>query len=99
MDSEGTSDAYAKVSFMTQSLRTRVIKETLCPDWDETLMFEDLLLFGSPSTYADNCPYAVVELFDKDKVVSRNSFSLLLCFNFVSVRPTLIEIVCSFGSP
>ncbi|XP_057307144.1 myoferlin-like [Hydractinia symbiolongicarpus] len=68
LDSEGVSDAYAKVCFQNVSENTRVVKETLCPDWDQTLLFEDMSLFGSPKVIAENPPYVTIELFDKDRV-------------------------------
>ena len=74
LDSDGVSDAYAKVCFLDQSQSTRVIKETLCPDWDQTLVFEDMNIFGSPKTLAENPPPVVMELFDKDKIVSIKSY-------------------------
>lgn len=80
MDSEGVSDAYAQVSFQNVSATTRVIKETLCPDWDQTLVFEDMPLFGAPNIIADNPPLVFIELFDKDKVVSPFIISTLLIF-------------------
>ena len=70
LDSEGVSDAYAHVCFQNVSAPTRVIKETLCPDWDQTLVFEEMSLFGSPAVIAENPPLVFIELYDKDKVVS-----------------------------
>ena len=61
---------FIQVSFQTQSQNTRVIKETLCPEWDQTLVFEGVQLYGSPKSFAENPPYVVCEAFDKDKVVS-----------------------------
>ena len=70
LDSEGVSDAYAQISFQNVSAKTRVVYETLCPDWDQTLVFEDMPLYGSPNVIAENPPLVFIELFDKDKVVS-----------------------------
>ena len=69
LDSEGVSDPYAEVCFQHVSQKTRVVKETLCPDWDQTLIFENMSVFGSPKVLADNPPLVFIELFDKDKVV------------------------------
>ena len=68
LDSEGVSDAYAKVCFQNRSQNTVVIKETLCPDFDQTLLFEDMQLYGSLEVLKENPPFVSVELFDKDKV-------------------------------
>ena len=69
LDSEGVSDAYAKVCILDQSKITRVVKETLCPDFDQTLIFEDLFVYGLPKILADNPPQVAVELYDEDRVV------------------------------
>jgi len=68
LDSEGVSDAYAKICFQDESQLTRVVKETLCPDFDQTLIFEEMNLYGSPKTLAENPPLVSIEFFDKDKV-------------------------------
>lgn len=70
LDSEGVSDPYAYVSFLQCSKKTRIIKQTLCPDWDQTLIFETLPIFGTPQIIADNPPSVFIEIYDKDKVVS-----------------------------
>ena len=62
------SDPYAQVCFQEKSQTTPVFKETLCPDFDQTLLFDDMPIYGSPQVLAENVPYVVVELFDKDKV-------------------------------
>ena len=63
------ADPYAKISFENQCQITRVIKQTVCPEWDQTLIFEDIQMYGSPSTVAESAPYVNIELFDKDQVV------------------------------
>ena len=65
LDSEGVSDAYAKVCFQDRSQNTVVIKETLCPDFDQTLVFEDMQLFGSPEVLEENPPFVSIELLIK----------------------------------
>ena len=62
------SDPYAKVCFQEKSQTTTVFKETLCPDFDQTLLFDDMPIYGSPQVLEENVSYVVVELFDKDKV-------------------------------
>jgi len=68
LDSEGTSDPYAQICFEDQSQNTQVIKETLCPDWDETLIFDDINIFGNPKMLTESPPDIVIEVYDKDKV-------------------------------
>ncbi|XP_065071964.1 myoferlin-like isoform X2 [Rhopilema esculentum] len=67
-DNEGVSDPYAKISFENHCQITRVIKQTVCPEWDQTLIFEDIQLFGVPSMLAECAPVCNIELFDKDQV-------------------------------
>ena len=81
LDSEGTSDPYAQICFEDQSQNTQVIKETLCPDWDETLIFDDINIFGNPKMLTESPPDIVIEVYDKDKVVSKT-------FVFVMVTRT-----------
>jgi len=38
--------------------------------WDQTLIFDELTLYGSPEEIARNPPEVVVEIFDKDLIVS-----------------------------
>lgn len=63
------SDPYAHVSFLHVSKTTEVIKTTLNPTWDQTLIFEDIEIYGDPQTIARNPPDVVLELYDSDQVV------------------------------
>jgi len=47
-----------------------VLNETLCPTWDQTLVFEEVEFYGNPTMLAESPPIVVVELFDYDTVVS-----------------------------
>lgn len=62
-------DPYAHVSFLHVSKTTEVIRTTLNPTWDQTLIFEDIEIFGDPQTLACNPPDVVLELYDSDQVV------------------------------
>ena len=64
------TDPYAKIAFESQCQITRVIKQTLCPEWDQTLIFEDIAMYGNPAMLAESPPNINIELFDKDQVVS-----------------------------
>lgn len=64
------SDPYTHVSFLHVSKTTEVIGTTLNPTWDQTLIFEDIEIYGDPQTIARNPPDVVLELYDSDQVVS-----------------------------
>lgn len=47
----------------------QVLSETLCPTWDQLLVFDDVELFGEASELRDDPPIIVVEIYDQDTVV------------------------------
>ena len=63
------TDPYAKVSFVNHCQLTRVIKQTVCPEWDQTLIFEEIQMYGMPSMISECPPVVNIEIFDKDQVV------------------------------
>ncbi|XP_039638192.1 otoferlin isoform X3 [Perca fluviatilis] len=65
-DSSGLSDPFARVFFSTHSQVTEVLSETLCPTWDQLLVFDDVELFGEASELRDDPPIIVIEIFDQD---------------------------------
>ncbi|CAB4005702.1 otoferlin-like isoform X4 [Paramuricea clavata] len=65
-DASGLSDAFAKVIFTHFIAETRVIWETRSPTWDQTIIFEDIYLWGDVNEIAVNPPTIVLEIFDKD---------------------------------
>uniref|UniRef100_A0A3Q3ELF8 Otoferlin b n=1 Tax=Labrus bergylta TaxID=56723 RepID=A0A3Q3ELF8_9LABR len=65
-DSTGLSDPFARVFFSTQTQVTEVLAETLCPTWDQLLVFENVELFGEASELRDDPPIIVIELYDQD---------------------------------
>nr|XP_015802855.2 otoferlin isoform X5 [Nothobranchius furzeri] len=67
-DSSGLSDPFARVFFSTHSQVTEILSETLCPTWDQLLVFDDVELFGEASELRDDPPIVVVEIFDQDTV-------------------------------
>ena len=62
-------DAYARVAFCKQSAVTEVLAQTLCPTWDQTLIFDEIEIHEGVENVAKNPPSVVVELFDRDSVV------------------------------
>ncbi|XP_037837554.1 otoferlin isoform X4 [Kryptolebias marmoratus] len=67
-DSSGLSDPFARVFFSTHSQVTEVLSETLCPTWDQLLVFDDVELFGEASELRDDPPIIVAEIYDQDTV-------------------------------
>ena len=64
------TDPFARVSFLHQSLRTENIKKSLCPTWDQTLIFEEIEIYGDPRSIEAQPPDIFIELFDHDTFVS-----------------------------
>ena len=58
-----------RVSFVTQSQVSEIVHHTLCPTWDQTLIFENVCIYGSPEITEKSPPRVVLELFDRDPVV------------------------------
>uniref|UniRef100_A0A8D2IZ79 Otoferlin n=1 Tax=Varanus komodoensis TaxID=61221 RepID=A0A8D2IZ79_VARKO len=65
-DSSGLSDPFARVFFITQSQCTEVLSETLCPTWDQLLVFDNVELFGEAHEMRDDPPITVIEIYDQD---------------------------------
>ncbi|XP_018427633.1 PREDICTED: otoferlin, partial [Nanorana parkeri] len=67
-DSSGLSDPFARVFFNTQSQCTEVLNETLCPTWDQLLVFDNVELYGEACEMRDDPPIIVIEIYDQDTV-------------------------------
>ncbi|XP_068923443.1 dysferlin [Petaurus breviceps papuanus] len=83
MDKDSFSDPYAIVSFLHQSQKTVVMKNTLNPTWDQTLIFYEIEIFGDPETVSENPPSIVVELYDHDTYGADEYLGRCIC------RPSL----------
>jgi Ca2+-dependent lipid-binding protein len=70
-DASGLSDPFARIVFGDQSLCTQVIDETLSPTWDEMLIFNEVIIWGTMEQIKKEPPTVVIEIFDQDRVVSR----------------------------
>ncbi|RLV89969.1 hypothetical protein DV515_00014614 [Chloebia gouldiae] len=57
---------YAIVSFLHQSQKTVVEKNTLNPTWDQTLIFYEIEIFGNSRDVAESPPNILVEIYDHD---------------------------------
>ncbi|TKS85668.1 Dysferlin Dystrophy-associated fer-1-like protein [Collichthys lucidus] len=89
MDKDSFSDPYAHVSFLHVSKTTEVIKTTLNPTWDQTLIFEDIEIYGDPQTIARNPPDVVLELYDSDQVGKDEAMGYCTCPPVVKLNPSV----------
>ncbi|XP_071050803.1 otoferlin-like [Onthophagus taurus] len=67
-DASGLSDPFATVVAGEFSKTTQVIDETLSPTWDELLIFEEILIYGTGEEIQHDPPTIIIEIFDQDKV-------------------------------
>ncbi|XP_063877560.1 myoferlin-like isoform X2 [Scylla paramamosain] len=65
-DKTGLADPYAVVSFCNGTQQTEKQMKTLCPTWDQTLIFDDVPLTGRVDDATSQAPKVVVEVFDWD---------------------------------
>ncbi|GAB1610572.1 myoferlin-like isoform X9, partial [Argonauta hians] len=65
-DDSGLSDPFARVSFLKQSMVTEAFKKSLCPTWDQTLIFEQVEIYGNPENLELQPPDIFIEIFDHD---------------------------------
>jgi len=65
-----------------------VIDETLSPTWDETLVFDEILVYGTRDEIKKDPPVIIIEIFDQDKVVSITLKILKEAFFYLSVVKT-----------
>ncbi|XP_025096654.1 myoferlin-like isoform X4 [Pomacea canaliculata] len=65
-DDTGLSDPFAQVCFLTQSMVTEKVQKTLCPTWDQTLIFGEIEIYGNPKGMESNPPDIYIEIFDHD---------------------------------
>ncbi|XP_039378296.1 fer-1-like protein 5 isoform X6 [Mauremys reevesii] len=88
-DGRSSSDPYAHVSFLHRSQRTQTLTATLSPSWDQTLIFDHVLIYGDPQATRQDPPLVVLELFgqdiiDKDDFLGRSMCSPLVCLDLGS---------------
>ncbi|KAI8121686.1 Otoferlin [Lucilia cuprina] len=67
-DASGLSDPYATVYITEFAKTTQVIEETLSPTWDELLVFDEILVYGTKDEIKKNPPTIIIEIYDQDKV-------------------------------
>ena len=78
-DKTGLSDPYCVLGFGRYSARSRVVKESVCPTWDQTILIDQIKLFGDPTSIRESPPKILLNFFDKDTIVSPLSPPSLVC--------------------
>nr|XP_033809300.1 dysferlin isoform X2 [Geotrypetes seraphini] len=89
MDKDSFSDPYATVSFLHQSQKTVVIRSTLNPTWDQTLIFYEIEIFGDPEIIAEVPPNIVVEIYDSDTYGADEYMGRCICKPSLERSPRL----------
>ena len=74
------------MSFQNQSQLTEIKVDTLCPTWDQTLIFEGIDIYESVESVAQSPPTVVVELFDKDVLVRKHKCCTTVRLHAFKVR-------------
>uniref|UniRef100_A0A671LWU1 Myoferlin-like n=1 Tax=Sinocyclocheilus anshuiensis TaxID=1608454 RepID=A0A671LWU1_9TELE len=70
---------YVHVSFLHVSKTTEIVKSSLNPIWDQTLIFDDIEIYGDPQTIAHNPPSVVLEVYDNDQVGKDELMGRCMC--------------------
>nr|XP_014346793.1 PREDICTED: fer-1-like protein 6 [Latimeria chalumnae] len=66
-DETGLSDPFARVTYSTYSQATKVIEKTCSPTWNETLVFDHVLIEGNLEDFKKDPPAVSFEIFDYDR--------------------------------
>ncbi|XP_055986386.1 myoferlin isoform X2 [Sorex fumeus] len=86
LDKDSFSDPYAHVSFLHRSKTTEIIHSTLNPTWDQTIIFDEVEIYGEPQTILQNPPKVVIELFDSDQVGKDEFLGRSMCSPLVKLN-------------
>ncbi|KAJ0060089.1 hypothetical protein NL108_003925 [Boleophthalmus pectinirostris] len=78
---------YAHVSFLHLSKTTEKLQATLNPTWDQTLIFNNVEIYGDPQNIATRPPDVVVEFYDHDQVGKDELLGRSVCRPVVKLNP------------
>uniref|UniRef100_A0A668AE82 Myoferlin n=1 Tax=Myripristis murdjan TaxID=586833 RepID=A0A668AE82_9TELE len=92
MDKDSFSDPYAHVSFLHVSKTTERLRATLNPTWDQTLIFNDVEIYGDPQNLAHQPPDVVLEFYDSDQVGKDELLGRTVCVPLVKLNPGMDQI-------
>lgn len=62
------TNAKVRAYLSGQETSTKISESTLSPVWNETLIFNCITVYGSPSVHIAHPPYLVLDLYDVNKV-------------------------------
>lgn len=62
---------------------TEKVQKTLCPTWDQTLIFGEIEIYGNPKGMESNPPDIYIEIFDHDTFVSHFVHMLAFMDGFI----------------
>ncbi|XP_007516850.2 myoferlin isoform X2 [Erinaceus europaeus] len=86
LDKDSFSDPYAHVSFLHRSKTTEIIYSSLNPKFDQTIIFDDIEIYGEPQTILQNPPKVVIELFDNDQMGKDEFLGRSMCSPLVKLK-------------
>ncbi|XP_035882895.1 myoferlin isoform X2 [Phyllostomus discolor] len=86
LDKDSFSDPYAHVSFLHRSKTTEIIQSTLNPTWDQTIIFDEIEIYGEPQTVLQNPPKVIIEIFDNDQVGKDEFLGRSMCSPLVKLN-------------
>ncbi|CAL8071098.1 unnamed protein product [Calicophoron daubneyi] len=87
-DDSGLSDPYVRCSFQGLTKRTETLNATLSPKWDQTLIFEQIEMYGDPAAIAACPPPVVIEIYDWNKINKDQYLGRCQIAPFIKINPT-----------
>ncbi|OWK07888.1 MYOF [Cervus elaphus hippelaphus] len=70
---------------LSGSKTTEIIHSTLNPTWDQTIIFDEIEIYGEPQTILQNPPKVIIELFDNDQVGKDEFLGRSMCSPLVKL--------------
>lgn len=67
-------DAYAVISCGQYSAVSRVMPQSLAPQWNQTLLIDSIKIYGNTNAVCHAPPAVVVKFYDKDTIVSEITY-------------------------
>jgi hypothetical protein len=68
-DKSGLCDPFVHVVIGNQFRQSQMLRKTLNPVWDQTLTFDQIVLYGSRKYILANPPLVAIEIYDRDECV------------------------------